>query len=142
MSKLPKYSKCFEVGMMYLMLHEEFRDRAIVDCESLYVSKEGDVVVGCPGGWYGFGATRDLDNLPVDYIAGGGLLALVLGFKDIVSLQTWTKENSLFWGNRQGPNLLSRSIAYGVDKDLTLKHIGEHWLQVGERIREFTYAIS
>jgi len=141
-TKHPNVAKCRELGMLFLNLHES--DPACrVEMGETRFSLCG--TAACHAGWFQVSKGRSwgfLNN--IGYEEGSRDIARFLGFygkHPEGKLESWAEDNPDLWGNKDGDGMFCSSDAfYSTPPTLTkphnmsIKHIGLHWLKVADRI--------
>ena len=119
---------------------------------SLYNHEEPNLcgTAACHAGWFelydrsgnvadmGFQA-NSMDTDDVDYFEferGAEKISDFLGIEDPDQLEKWARENPDKWGNHNGDCIFSEDCAFGVGEEtVTLEQIGQHWIEVGKRLK-------
>lgn len=100
--------------------------------------------IACHAGW--FGLARSKFSNGYSYEDSADDMAKFLGIVNRFELKDWAENNPDLWGNHDGDGMFCSAHAFGKGlayyksvwkyKPLTLKHIGNHWAKVADRIRK------
>lgn len=154
--KHPNSEKCFQLADIFeavVKRHPEGQlDMMTVEVSDLRHGREHRCgTVHCHAGWALVGISPEKVNIPKTYVSfHEGVVALdefFFGASDEVAdngtifsaLTDWADRNPSLWGNGHGSIMFSSKIAFyhGLARRkgaLTLKHIADHWREVGKRV--------
>ena len=155
---MPTPEQIRSIGEYFLELAKDDKNRVAMGASNIF-KHTSDLcdTVACHAGWYATklpeqGVNVSFDTLDaatlilrcsdqvIDYQIGIEMMQKDLGFRSMFAFLDWADIKEI-WGNPHGDKMFDQdgAMAFGLedDDDITLRHIGRHWLGVSSRQRDY-----